>query len=91
MAEKTPPGFPPMTLTIMRALCALILLHPGAEGQDVLIRCLDKLYHACWVEHQKTQEKEVLAEVLTSVLGAEETAKSTRLMLRRLCGAKVLI
>jgi len=75
MKEQTPPGFPPMTLTIMRALCALTILHPGPEGQEPLIKCLNALYQAYWVEHQKTQEKEVLVEVLTSVLGAEETAK----------------
>jgi hypothetical protein len=59
----------------MRALCALTLLHPGQEGQGVLIRCLDVLFHAFWVEHQKTNEKEVLARVLDGVLGSEEAGK----------------
>lgn len=75
MAEKTVPDFPPFTLTIMRALCALTVLHPGAQGQDVLIRCLDTLFHACWVEQKATNKNDVLASVLTSVLGADETAK----------------
>lgn len=75
MKDHIPEGFPPLTLTIMRALCALTILHPGKEGQGVLIRCLDALFHAFWVEHQKTNEKDVLTKVLTEVLGREETAK----------------
>jgi 2-hydroxychromene-2-carboxylate isomerase len=80
MAEQVPPGFPPMTLTIMRALCALTVLYPGAKGQEALIKCLDKLYHACWVEHQMTQDKEVLSGVLSSIIGAEDAAKGERLL-----------
>jgi 2-hydroxychromene-2-carboxylate isomerase len=75
MKEKTPEGFPPMTLTIMRALCALTILHPGQDGQKPLTECLDSLYHAFWVEHKKTNEKEVLTEVLSDVLGKEEAGK----------------
>jgi len=73
IAEKTPEGFPPLTLTIMRALCALTVLHPGKEGQPILIKCLDALFHSYWVELRKTNEKDVLAEVLSGVLGEEET------------------
>lgn len=75
MKEKIPEGFPPMTLTIMRALCALTVLHSGGDEQEPLTRCLDALYHAFWVEHRKTNEKEVLAEVLSDVLGKEEAGK----------------
>ncbi|PBP25752.1 2-hydroxychromene-2-carboxylate isomerase [Diplocarpon rosae] len=32
MAAEAPDGFPHLTLTIMRALCALTVLHPGREG-----------------------------------------------------------
>lgn len=64
-----------MTLTIMRALCALTVLHPGEEGQKPLTKCLDALYNAFWVEHKKTNEKDVLAEVLSNVLGKEEAGK----------------
>ena len=64
-----------MTLTIMRALCALTALHPGEEGQKPLTRCLDALYAAYWVDHKKTNEKEVLAQVLSDVLGKEEAEK----------------
>ena len=75
MKEETPDGFPPLTLTIMRALCALTVLHPGDAGQEKLTECLDALYKAYWVEHRKTNEKDVLAEVLSGVLGKEETMK----------------
>lgn len=75
MADKLPEGFPPLTLTIMTALCALTVLHPGKQGQDPLTRCLDALYHAMGVEHRKTNEKEVLAEILCDVLGPEESER----------------
>jgi 2-hydroxychromene-2-carboxylate isomerase len=74
--EVPPPDFPPLTLTIMRALCALTLLHPGKEGQGPLTKALDELYREFWVNHKKTNEKDVLAEVLGKVLGKEETEKS---------------
>jgi hypothetical protein len=77
MKEEIPPGFPSLTLTIMRALCALTVLHPGKEGQPILTKCLDVLYHAYWVEHRKTNEKEVLTEILNGVLGVEDTKKGS--------------
>ena len=75
MKKEVPEGFPPMTLTIMRALCALTVLNPGKEGQPKLIKALDALFHAFWVEHKKTYEKEVLIAVLNEVLGKEEAGK----------------
>ena len=75
MSEELPDGFPPLTLPIMRALCALTILHPGKEGQKRLVSCLDVLYHAYWVENKKTIDKDVLSAELTRVLGAEDAAK----------------
>jgi hypothetical protein len=75
MDEKTPDGFPPLTLLIMRTLCALTILYPGSQGQGKLVKALDALYHAYWVEHKKTNEKEVLAEILGKVLGEEDAGK----------------
>jgi 2-hydroxychromene-2-carboxylate isomerase len=72
MQDNAPDGFPPLTLTIMRALCALTVLH---EGQAKLIKTLDVLYHDYWVEHKKTNEKNVLAEILGRVLGKEDSEK----------------
>jgi hypothetical protein len=62
---------PPLTLTIMRALCALTVLKPG---QEPLMTCLDALYEAYWVRHEKTIEKYVLAAILAKVL-EEDTGK----------------
>jgi len=75
MKEVTPEGFPPMTLNIMRALCALTALHPGDEGQKPLTKCLDALYEAFWVHHMKTNEKDMLAQILSDVLGKHEAEK----------------
>ena len=75
MADKLPEGFPNPSLSTMRALCALTVLHPGAKGQESLIKCLDALWDAYWVHHQKTYEKDVLAEFLSEVLGAEDAKK----------------
>ncbi|KAH6668265.1 thioredoxin-like protein [Halenospora varia] len=75
MNKEMPAGFPPLTLGIMRALCALTVLHPGNEGQEILCMALDALFKAFWVEHKKTNEKEVLAEVLHDVLGEEVAGK----------------
>ena len=60
----------------MRALCALTVLRPGEEGQKSLVSCLDALFAAYWVEGKKTIDKDVLAEELTRVLGADDTGKS---------------
>jgi 2-hydroxychromene-2-carboxylate isomerase len=73
MQEKPPDGFPSLTLLIMRALCALTLL--DNEGQGKLTKALDALYHEYWFEHKKTNEKEVLAEILGRVLGKEDSGK----------------
>lgn len=75
MKLEMPPNFPPPTLTIMRCLCALTVLHPGKEGQGILIKCLDRLYKAYWVEHVKTYEKDVLSELMREILGEEEGGK----------------
>jgi 2-hydroxychromene-2-carboxylate isomerase len=75
MREGRPDGFPPLTLSIMRALCALTILRPGDEGQRRLVACLDALFHGYWAEGKETNEKDVLAEELSRVLGPDETGK----------------
>ena len=69
MNDKMPDGFPPLTLSVMRALCALTVLRPGQ--QEPLLKCLDALYEAYWVRHERTTEKDVLAAILAEVLGEE--------------------
>ncbi|RFU31412.1 hypothetical protein B7463_g4954, partial [Scytalidium lignicola] len=73
--DRLPTDFPPMTVTIMRALCAITLIHPGQAGQGILTKALDSLYQAYWVDNRPTQNKEVLVEVLSETLGQEEAQK----------------
>ena len=70
----------------MRAMSALTVLHPGKEGQDVLCKALDALFEASWVKHQRTDQKEVLEEVLAGVVGREEAGKGTSNYLSSLPG-----
>ncbi|CAG8981555.1 hypothetical protein HYALB_00013941 [Hymenoscyphus albidus] len=71
MLHDSPAGFPPNTLMIMRALAALTVLKPGKEGQELLVRVLDVLFSAYWVEGKATAEKEVFSAILGGVLGEE--------------------
>lgn len=75
VVQGVPEGFPPLTLTIMRALCAVTILKAGEKDQRSLIACLDALFAAYWVDGKKTNEKDILAEELTRVLGAEDAGK----------------
>jgi 2-hydroxychromene-2-carboxylate isomerase len=70
--EEIPDGFPPMTLGVQRALCALSIERPSA-----LPAALDALYQALWVERQPIQNKDVAISVLAKGLGVSiDEAKS---------------
>ncbi|KAK5009213.1 hypothetical protein LTR16_005486, partial [Cryomyces antarcticus] len=60
MAATMPDGFPPLTLSCQRALCALLLAVPEAQAQEKLTAAFDALYHAFWVERRPIQTPEVL-------------------------------
>jgi 2-hydroxychromene-2-carboxylate isomerase len=75
MAETLPKGFPPLTLSIMRTLCALTILD---SDQEKLCTAVDALYKAFWVDLKPTYEPEVMVQVLTQALGEEETRNSTQ-------------
>lgn len=77
MLDKSPEGFPPNTLTIMRALCVLTVVKPGKEGQDLLIKVLDVLFPSYWVEGKRTFEKDVLNSILRQVLGEKLAGDGT--------------
>ncbi|TVY47337.1 Glutathione S-transferase kappa [Lachnellula occidentalis] len=74
MTEQMPDGFPPLTLSVMRALCALTVLE-SESGQEALVKCLDALFEAYWVRHERIVERDVLARVLGEVLGEERGRK----------------
>jgi 2-hydroxychromene-2-carboxylate isomerase len=82
MAESLPKGFPPLTLSIMRTLCALTILD---SDQQKLCRALDALFKAFWVNQQPTHQPEVMTQVLTQALGEEETRKSKRMLTISTC------
>lgn len=66
MAEQMPDEFPPLTLSIMRALCALTAIDPR---QETLIKALNALFSAYWVHHRMAHKPEILKEILSGVLG----------------------
>lgn len=68
----------------MRALCALMVLHLNNEGQEHLIKALDALFNAFWVDHKKTNEKDILTEVLQKVLGEDKAKKGTDLVVLKI-------
>jgi 2-hydroxychromene-2-carboxylate isomerase len=71
MSRDMPKGFPVLTLSPMRALCALQILAP-----EMLPVALDALYTAFWVEAKSEVGKaEGFAPILEGVLGKELTQK----------------
>lgn len=68
MVENMPKGFPPITLAVQRALCAISLKSPHK-----LIPVFDALYRSFWVEgNEKIGQPEVFLPVLEKVLGKDE-------------------
>ncbi|KAL2006988.1 hypothetical protein VTN00DRAFT_8426 [Thermoascus crustaceus] len=67
MTERMPEGFPPLTLGVQRALCAISLLSPHK-----LTSAIDALYHSFWVDANTAIGKpEGFMPVLERVLGKE--------------------
>ena len=77
MEEELPPLFPPSTLLVMRALCALTVLYPGEEGQVILTKALDELFESFWKYHMPSHEERVLAEILGNIIGEGKTREGT--------------
>ncbi|GAB7337602.1 hypothetical protein MBLNU457_g2905t1 [Dothideomycetes sp. NU457] len=67
--ENTPAGFPPSTLHVQRALCAVQLLHP-----DKLNTAIHECYNKFWVEGQAIQDPKNFGAALAKALG-EDGAK----------------
>ncbi|KAI0137543.1 thioredoxin-like protein [Xylariales sp. AK1849] len=72
MGESGPPNFPPLTLNLMRALCAL---SRQDDGQEMLVRALARLYHELWVKHAEVAKEEVFGPILGEVLGKERARR----------------
>jgi len=75
MMTDMPPDFPALTLPVMRALCALAPEAEDPAGQERLVRALDVLFPAYWVEGRRTHDLGVLREVLGGVFGGEEAER----------------
>lgn len=67
MTERFPEGFPPKTLSIQRALCAISQKYPAK-----LPAAIEALYRSFWVdENTRIGDVEGFAPVLESVLGKQ--------------------
>lgn len=71
--EHVPEGFPPMTLGVQRALCAVSQLFP-----EKLAQALEELFSAFWIEGNINVGKpEVFDPILERVLGKKEKDQVT--------------
>ncbi|KAK3933988.1 hypothetical protein QBC46DRAFT_429735, partial [Diplogelasinospora grovesii] len=75
ITQEIPPNFPPLTLHVMRTLCALE--HSDAQSgtlkQERLVRALDHLFARYWVDRVPTHQPKVLKAELTKIFGTEQT------------------
>jgi len=67
IAPKAPEGFPPLTVQVMRAICAIEMSMP-----EKLEQVFAELYLALWVNGKQAQKVEVFGPVIEQVLGAEK-------------------
>lgn len=71
--ENVPEGFPPMTLAVQRALCAVSQLFP-----DKLPEALEALFNTFWIEGNiNIGKSEVFDPILERVLGKDGKAQIT--------------
>lgn len=71
--ENVPEGFPPMTLAVQRALCAVSQLFP-----DKLPETLEALFNTFWIEGNiNIGKSEVFDPILERVLGKDGKAQIT--------------
>lgn len=78
MSDEMPDGFPPRTLGVQRALCALSQQSPAK-----LPAVIEALYRSLWVDgNSKVGEPEAFTPVFESVLGKQETQE----LLSAVCG-----
>lgn len=70
ICDEMPPNFPPLTLHIMRALCAI--QYRDGQDQDRLVKALDLLLYEYWVKQNPTHKPETLKSVLAEILGTQE-------------------
>lgn len=73
MVKETPPNFPPLTLTVMRAICAISHVtgqpQTSPEAQKAIIKSLDAFYEAYWVQGRTITDKDVVLDVVKKIVG----------------------
>lgn len=74
-----PPKFPALTLTVMRAICALAHLtgqpQTSPEGQKVIIHAIDAFYEAYWRQGRDITEGAVVADILSKIVRGGKQGK----------------
>jgi 2-hydroxychromene-2-carboxylate isomerase len=71
MAAQVPPDFPPLLLSVQRALCALSIDRP-----EKFIEAVAAMYHAMWADSKPIQQPAVAMEVLSGVIGEQSAKKA---------------
>ena len=72
MNNEMPDEFPPLTLPIMRALCVLTVVD---SRQEKLIKALDAIFDAYWVQHKMVHKPDVLKDILSKAVGTDTAEK----------------
>lgn len=69
MVDHFPHDFPPLTLGVQRALCAVSQRYP-----ELLVPAIASLYYAFWADgNSKVIQPEIFGPILEKVLGKERT------------------
>lgn len=67
-----PPKFPALTLTVMRAICAVSYLtgepQTSPAGQKAIVRAVDAFYEAYWGQARDITDKQVVEDVLGKIV-----------------------
>lgn len=76
MVTETPPNFPPLTLSVMRLICALGRAtgqpQTSPAAQKVIARALDFFYEAYWAQGRIITDKAVEAGVLDKIVSGND-------------------
>lgn len=72
--KEAPPNFPPLTLTVMRAICAISHItgqpQTAPQAQKAIIKSLDAFYEAYWIQGRIITDKDVVLDVVKKIVGS---------------------
>lgn len=76
IVAETPAGFPPLTLSVMRTICAIGQAtgqpQTSPAAQEAIIRALDAFYAAFWGQGRDITDKGVQSDVLGQIVRSSE-------------------